>query len=106
MKFHPVSKRNDAQFYKPFVLKRAKGYCELCSDFHPFTLECHHVIPVEKGGDGCEDNLIALCPTCHAVIEKLKSITMDNPRFHDWIQNRYGEDGYNKFSCLLQQEHF
>ena len=33
-------------------------------------IEIAHVIPVAKGGDNSQDNLIALCPTCHARYDK------------------------------------
>jgi hypothetical protein len=31
------------------------------------TLDIHHFVPVSENGDNVSDNLLALCPTCHAL---------------------------------------
>jgi len=31
------------------------------------TLDIHHMIPISKKGEGTVDNLLALCPNCHAL---------------------------------------
>jgi hypothetical protein len=31
------------------------------------TLDIHHLVPVSENGDNEPDNLLALCPTCHAL---------------------------------------
>lgn len=56
-----------------YVLLRAKGYCERCSDAAPFIrasdgspyLEVHHQIPLSEGGEDTIENTLALCPNCH-----------------------------------------
>jgi 5-methylcytosine-specific restriction endonuclease McrA len=93
--------RNEAKISRIDVLLRARGHCELCGDHQPFTLECHHVKPVKNGGDSTTSNLLALCPNCHAITEKMKGEAVNNPHFHDWVRNRYGEDGYVKFESLF-----
>jgi len=87
---------------RPYVLERANGRCEICGSFAPHILESHHIKPHSRDGAGSLANLIALCPNCHAVIEKLRSSMIDNPHFHDWIRGQYGEAGYEKFGELLQ----
>jgi hypothetical protein len=64
-------------------------------------MECHHLKSAGKGGGDDHDNLIALCPLCHSVVEKLRGSLCDNPNFQDWIMERYGEDGYNKFGTNI-----
>lgn len=96
--------RLDAQVSRPEVIRRSGGKCELCGDYQPWTLESHHIVPVNKNGDGFVSNLITLCPNCHSVIEKLNTSTIDDPNFHDWIRARYGEDGYVKFGDLLRHQ--
>lgn len=59
-----------------------------------YIAEAHHVVSVEKGGDGWEDNLLFLCPNCHAIVEKMKTSAIEDPRFHDWIRATWGEDFY------------
>jgi hypothetical protein len=34
------------------------------------TLEIHHLVPLAKDGDDEPDNLLALCPNCHALHHK------------------------------------
>ena len=56
-----------------FVLKRAKGKCELCGSDAPFFkasngspyLEVHHWIKLSEGGEDTVENAGALCPNCH-----------------------------------------
>lgn len=49
------------------VLRRAHGKCEICgSDWH---VSAHHIIPRADGGLSLEDNLIALCNSCHNEVE-------------------------------------
>ena len=42
-------------------------YCEYCGK--PVLADhVHHIIPLSKGGDNRESNLIALCCNCHSKI--------------------------------------
>jgi hypothetical protein len=50
------------------------GSCALCGYDVPAILEVHHIVPLYLGGIDTEDNLTALCPTCHAVVERLAKI--------------------------------
>lgn len=104
MKLHEKEKRQsraDAAFLREIVAKRCKGHCELCGDFAPWILELHHIVPVSHLGDGWPENLVALCPNCHAIAEKLRGSAAEDPRFHDWIRASYGADGYEKFERLM-----
>lgn len=73
------------------VLRRAKGFCELCKEAAPFKkkngepyLEVHHIQQLAKSGPDTVKNVVALCPNCHRKMhslalssdeEKLKKIT-------------------------------
>ena len=56
------------------VLERADGVCELCNEQAPFLrkadntpyLETHHIIPLSEEGSDTIDNVVAVCPNCHA----------------------------------------
>lgn len=57
---------------KAYVLRRAKGKCEACSNPAPFRttlgldfLEVHHMKPLAEGGSDRVQNAVALCPNCH-----------------------------------------
>ena len=43
----------------------------------PAYVEQHHVIPKRYGGDDSEGNLVALCPTCHDLIDRKGLITVE-----------------------------
>lgn len=50
--------------------------CEACDWSHPMpeatkVMHVHHVVPISRGGDNEETNLILLCPNCHAVAHLL-----------------------------------
>ncbi len=55
------------------VLERANGNCEKCMQPAPFLrasdgtpyLECHHKVPLSKGGEDTVENAIGVCPNCH-----------------------------------------
>lgn len=55
-----------------YVLERAAGRCELCTDPAPFVtargrpyLEIHHVRQLARGGSDRPANTVALCPNSH-----------------------------------------
>ena len=57
---------------KAWVLDRAKGTCEACSEPAPFVstddfpfLEVHHIRHLADGGSDTTSNAVALCPNCH-----------------------------------------
>lgn len=62
----------------------AKGICQLCEKFAPFCdedgepyLEVHHIIWLSKGGKDNKENVVALCPTCHAKMHHSVGIIED-----------------------------
>jgi 5-methylcytosine-specific restriction protein A len=84
------------EYISEFAKRKAKGFCQLCEKFAPFNdtegnpyLESHHVIWLSRGGEDSVENVIALCPNCHAKIheldiesdvERLKRKAMENSR--------------------------
>lgn len=57
---------------RAWVLRAAKGICELCLGEAPFVkedgvpyLEVHHLRPLAEGGKDITENTVALCPNCH-----------------------------------------
>jgi hypothetical protein len=79
-----ITTARDAKAVEGF--KADKAACEVC-DFTPpralagpgspylaRLLHAHHVVPVACGGTDDPDNLIVVCPTCHAVAHALGRI--------------------------------
>lgn len=55
--------------------KLGKHLCEHCLWRAPDSslLHAHHVVPLACGGDDAVENLIVLCPTCHALAHYVTS---------------------------------
>ena len=49
------------------VFKRDKYQCQNCGTSGA-RLNCHHIVPLDKGGTNNLSNLITLCEKCHAKI--------------------------------------
>ena len=52
---------------KRLVLHEAGYKCSSPVCRNILTLDIHHLVPVAKKGDNSPDNLLALCPNCHAL---------------------------------------
>lgn len=63
--------------------------CAVCGEQVGPILEIHHLKPVARGGTNAYDNLVGLCPNCHAVIEKCRTRQIGNYKFAAWIKDRY-----------------
>jgi len=50
-------------------MKDKKETCHFCQESN--VLECHHIIPKRLGGSNDSKNILVLCPTCHAKIERI-----------------------------------
>jgi len=53
------------------VTRRDHYRCVRCDKHfsHGSGLTVHHIIPRNKGGGDCLDNLVSLCPRCHDYVE-------------------------------------
>ena len=47
------------------VFKRDNYRCRMCGIYCKGFAQCHHIIPVGKGGSHHLDNLVTLCEDCH-----------------------------------------
>jgi hypothetical protein len=54
------------------VLVAAMHRCCLCPEHHD-VVDLHHIVQISEGGPNTEDNLMAVCPTCHAKIHRIRS---------------------------------
>lgn len=48
------------------ILAKCGRCCCLCRRYRPTLLQVHHIVEVSEGGTDDEDNLIAVCLTCHS----------------------------------------
>ena len=54
------------------LLVAAMHRCCLCPEHHDVT-DLHHIEPISEGGPNTEDNLMVICPTCHAKIHRIRN---------------------------------
>lgn len=45
--------------------------CYICGENRANSLEQHHIVPRRFGGSDDDENLVQLCASCHAAVEKL-----------------------------------
>ena len=71
---NPESKRRYGRAWKRirdrYIAK--EPFCELCKANGRMVLaeEVHHIKPLSAGGDSSEENLLALCKSCHSRITR------------------------------------
>jgi len=53
------------------LLVDAMHRCCLCPEHHDIV-DAHHIVPVREDGPSTEENLMVVCPTCHAKIHRLR----------------------------------
>jgi hypothetical protein len=108
------------------VLTEAGYRCAVPTCRNILAIDLHHIVPVKEKGGNVLENLLALCPTCHALYERgtispeaiyswkgmLVSLSrafdteaIDNLLFCDNLQTKNGlkvsGDGVLKFSSLI-----
>jgi 5-methylcytosine-specific restriction protein A len=68
----PTATRNTAGVWKRIRDRYAAAHplCERCLKEGRYTPveEVHHIVPISKGGDHRESNLMSLCQSCHTKI--------------------------------------
>jgi tetratricopeptide (TPR) repeat protein len=62
---------------KDALLVEAMHRCCLCPQHEDIT-EIHHVVPIRERGPNTKENLMVVCPTCHAKIHRIR--TMYTPK--------------------------
>lgn len=88
---HPGSKHHAALNPRKWELTRKAtferdGYrCRQCG--HPGRLECHHIIPLEAGGEPYNlSNTLTLCRTCHVNHHRRDRRKPETPEQAAWQQ--------------------
>jgi len=56
---------------KDRLLVDAMHRCCLCPQ-HEDVTDIHHIVPISEDGPNTEDNLMVVCPTCHAKIHRIR----------------------------------
>ncbi len=70
------------------LLVEAMHRCCLCPEHHDVT-DLHHIVPISAGGPNTLDNLMVVCPTCHAKIHRIRNrYTIEQLRMYKerWVR--------------------
>lgn len=85
--------RGEIQKHKAWVraqaIKKYGSTCELCN--YNMTVDTHHIVPKYRGGPHEIDNLMVICPNCHALVTRKKveiKNRKDIPRIRRKIQKQ------------------
>jgi len=67
----PQQRKHIPQKIKNNLLVKAMHRCCLCPQHEDIT-EIHHIIPISEKGPNTEENLMVVCPNCHAKILRIR----------------------------------
>lgn len=65
----PAGARPKRDYWTTVNAKIGKDFCEHCRWTPPVAsiLHAHHIIPISCGGPDARENILVLCPNCHAI---------------------------------------
>ncbi len=69
------------------LIHESRNQCAICGS--EAFLEMAHIVPIARGGEASEDNMIALCPTCHRAVDS-SGVPAE---FLKGVKNRWVSDG-------------
>lgn len=87
---------------KKQVLELYNNRCYACSFSIHTILRVHHRVPVSLGGTDDVQNLVLLCPNCHALIHLLSSQRFDGQEFLDFLTSEYSREATEQIIKLSQ----
>lgn len=78
------------------VFKQAHKKCFFCDEKDYAALQCHRIIPGEKGGTYHDANTLSICASCHCKVhagsikidKKYKKLTSPNWIVRYWIEEK------------------
>lgn len=94
-------KRRQSSKLKPQVLSEHNHTCWICCfDFAPI-LSVHHIVLISEGGDNDLDNLVILCPNCHAIVHKIIKVLRDH---YDKNIDEMSSGAYSEYALWSAKE--
>lgn len=102
-----INSRVGAQKLRPMLLETTGGLCECCDiDCGPIA-EVHHLVPIKQGGGPDAENLVVLCPNCHATVGKLLARGNNREKqrcLEEWIGCAFDAHAMRKLALLANGE--
>jgi 5-methylcytosine-specific restriction endonuclease McrA len=91
-------KRNGIKKYRKHILEANGNMCFVCENKMRSVLIVHHIIPVSEGGNNEMDNLVVLCPNCHAVVHRAQQLKRSDRDGKIGRQTDVRNDVHNEFT--------
>ena len=75
--------------------------CSCCGIDCTPIVQWHHIVPLANGGKSGGENLIPLCPNCHAVIHGALSEKNEKFDVDSWLQHSYSAEARKRLLHLI-----
>lgn len=99
--------------YRTEILIDHSHKCDICGMDCRVILIIHHALPLSEGGNNNSDNIMVVCPNCHAILHKIISFfwkgdpseedTKDFNDMFEWIENNYTKKAYECFMDMFNR---
>lgn len=109
--------RNEISTVKTEIVKAFNERCFVCGFDCTPILAIHHIQHLSNGGDNQPDNLIPLCPNCHAIVHKIirevdplngdidiYSLSPALEQILAWVNRNLGSEAEQKLFSIARQE--
>jgi hypothetical protein len=87
---------------KQQVIEQYNNKCYACGFSIHAILRVHHRVPVSLGGTDEVENLVLLCPNCHALVHLFSSKRSDNRKISDFLASEYSQEAIGRIAGLSQ----
>lgn len=99
--------RKQSLSQKSEVLESGEGQCYICRMENSNLLEVHHIVPIKDGGDGSFENMVLLCPNCHAIVHNcircMNEKSVQKWCMQDWIDEFWSKNQHDRFSDICKK---
>jgi hypothetical protein len=85
------------------VSEKYDGKCYVCGFSIHIALRVHHVVPASLGGTDEIENLVLLCPNCHALVHVLSSKRFIDKDLSGLLAPEYDEAAIGRMVKLSQE---
>lgn len=103
-----ISSKENKKKVKESISRERGINCKCCNIDCTPIVEWHHILPISRGGENTEDNVIPLCPNCHAVVHRLLSSMNEGVDLENWLKTKYSLESremvYKLVNSILDSE--
>jgi predicted restriction endonuclease len=98
--------RNGIKKCRRQIIKICGNKCYICGNGFWQILQVHHLLPVNEGGDSGLENLIVLCPNCHATVHRILECRNNCSKSTQKLQTHKNHENQRTLLNEMLEEHF